>query len=74
MKIERRYCVKIRGGELLRGGIIGIVDLVDIVEKHGSRWFDGSGFGWILKNPKPLPFQRMDGRLNLFEVSLPQGT
>jgi hypothetical protein len=72
-EIERRYRVKIRGKELLRGGIIGVVDLVDIVEKHRSRWFDGSGFGWILKNPRPLPFQKMDGRLNLFEVNAPPG-
>lgn len=50
-----------------RGGIIGVVDLVDIVRKSDSPWFVGP-IGWVLANPRPLPFQAMKGRLGLFKV------
>ena len=51
----------------MRGGIIGMVDLVDCVTKHRSKWFEGT-FGFVLANPRPLPFVPMKGRLNLFEA------
>ena len=56
--------------ELLRqtGGIVGIVDLVDVVEKSRSKWFCGP-YAFVLKNPKPLPFRPMPGKLGLFDVS-----
>ena len=72
-EIEKRFRLKIPAEKLMRGGIIGVVELVDVVTKHQSRWFDGDGFGWVLKNPKPLPFRKMDGRLGLFEVSTSAG-
>jgi hypothetical protein len=39
--------------EMVRGAIIGVVDVVDCVEKHKSRWFGGP-YGYVLKNPRPL--------------------
>lgn len=51
------------------GGIIGVVDLVDVVESSSSPWFVGP-FGWVLENPRPLPFVPMKGRLGLFDVQL----
>jgi hypothetical protein len=53
---------------LLRGGIIGVVELVDVVRKHPSPWFDGEGFGWVLANPHPVDFIEMPGRLGLFDI------
>ena len=55
---------------LIRSAILGVVDLVDIVETSRSRWFQGEPFyGWVLKNPrplaKPLPCK---GRLGLWSV------
>jgi hypothetical protein len=47
-------------GRLERGGIIGIVDLVDCVETHPSRWFVGD-FGLVLTNPRPLPLIECKG-------------
>ena len=38
------------------GGIIGMVDLVDVVETSKSPWFIGPYNGFVLKNPRPLPF------------------
>lgn len=52
------------------GGIVGTVDLVDCVTRSKSIWFDGP-YGWVLENPKPLPFAPVRGRLGLFEVDYP---
>lgn len=53
----------------LLGGIIGSVELVDVVDKSDSKWFMGPK-GFVLKNPKPLPFQPIKGKLNFFEVGI----
>lgn len=57
-------------GDFLFGGIIGIADLVDVVTKHSSRWFDGDGdkVGLLLKNSRPLPFTPMKGQLGLWNM------
>lgn len=54
--------------EMVRGAIIGVVDVVDCVEKHKSRWFGGP-YGYVLKNPRPLkePIP-CKGRVGLWEV------
>ncbi|WP_338568843.1 ASCH domain-containing protein [Pseudomonas canadensis] len=53
--------------ELLRGGIIGSVDLVDSVDTSGSAWYMGEK-AFVLRDPKPLPFTHLKGRLGFFEV------
>lgn len=40
--------------ELDFGAIIGVVDLVDVVTKSRSRWFQEDLFGFVLRNPRPL--------------------
>lgn len=60
------YETKNGGG---RGAVIGIVDLVDCVTSHSSKWFTGP-FGWVVENPRaitPIPFR---GTLGLFNVPL----
>ncbi len=54
-------------GELKRGGIIGSVELVHCVSSHWSPWFCGP-HGFVLANPEPLPFRRMQGKLGFFEA------
>jgi len=48
------------------GAIIGVVDLVDVVQSSESRWFEGK-YGFILSNPRalsrPIPCR---GRLGLW--------
>jgi hypothetical protein len=39
--------------EMERGAIVGIVDVVDCVDEHKSKWFGGP-YGYVLKNPRPL--------------------
>jgi hypothetical protein len=58
--------------DLLRGGIIGVADLVDIVQQpqpEDEMWFDGP-FGWVLRNARPVPFVATRGvRGRLFDVA-----
>lgn len=56
--------------DLLLGGIIGVVDLVDCVERSRSPWFVGD-FGFVLKNPRPLPLLPLKGQLMMFNVEYP---
>lgn len=49
------------------GGIVGVVDVVDCVSHHPSRWFTGP-FGLVLANPRPVPFVPWRGVPGLFEV------
>lgn len=53
--------------DLPRGGIIGSVEIVDCVTRHSSPWFFGD-YGFVLKNPTPLPFQPCKGALQFFDA------
>jgi hypothetical protein len=54
--------------QLVRGAIIGLVDIVDCVDKHKSKWFGGP-YGFVLKNPRPLKTPiPCKGALNLWNV------
>lgn len=50
---------------LLRGGIVGSVEVVDVVGKHDSPWFFGPR-GLVLKDPKPCAFIPAKGELGYF--------
>lgn len=56
-------------GNLHRGGIIGSVELVDSVDTSDSPWYMGQK-GFVLRDPKPLTFTPLKGRLQFFEVSV----
>jgi hypothetical protein len=58
-----------RPTEFERGGLIGIVKLIDCVTSHKSPWFEGP-FGFILSDPQPIEFIRLAGRLRFFPVSI----
>jgi hypothetical protein len=51
--------------ELLRGGIIGSVDVIDVVSKSDSPWFCGPR-GLVLRNPTPCEFIPAIGALGYF--------
>lgn len=51
--------------QLLRGGIIGTVEVVDVVAKSASPWFFGPR-GLVLKNPVPTEFISAVGMLGYF--------
>jgi hypothetical protein len=54
--------------DLVHGAIIGVVDVVKVVERHRSKWFIGP-LGWVLDNPRPLrrPIE-CTGKLGLWVV------
>jgi hypothetical protein len=58
--------------EIHYGAILGVVDLVDVVEESRSRWFGGP-YGWVLTNPRrlqhPIPCK---GRLGLWPLASSQ--
>src|SRR6185436_8752017 len=51
------------------GGIIGSVEIVDCVKESDSKWFHGP-YGFVLRNPEPLIFTPLKGKVNFFEVDL----
>jgi hypothetical protein len=53
--------------QLARGGIIGSVELINCVDDHLSPWFFGK-YGFVLANPKPLPFRPLKGKLGFFDA------
>lgn len=52
------------------GGIIGTAEIVDCVTESDSPWFVGQ-YGFVLANPKPLPFVACRGALGFFGVDYP---
>jgi hypothetical protein len=54
---------------MLRGGIVGEVEIVDCVRDHPSRWKDADSWGFVLRNAKPLPFVPLRGALGFFDVT-----
>lgn len=49
------------------GGIVGLVELVDVVTVSDSPWFRGK-FGHVFANPRPCQFMPMLGKQGLFPV------
>lgn len=71
-KAARDYC-KARGlvipvpDVLLRGWVIGTVEIVDCVSSSDSPWFMGR-YGFVLRNPQPLAIpQPAKGALGFWE-------
>lgn len=52
-----------------RGGIVGSVEIVDCVSRSDSHWFVGR-YGFVLRDPQPIDFIPMKGRLGFFETGL----
>jgi hypothetical protein len=52
------------------GGIVGYCEMTDCVSSSDSKWFDGSGYGFVVKNAKPIPFIPMNGALSFFKSNI----
>lgn len=55
-------------GVLECGGIIGIADLIDCVDKHDSPWYT-SHYGFIIRNIRSLQFYKCKGQLGFFNIN-----
>ena len=53
---------------LSRGGIVGVCEIIDCVEVSESPWFFGR-YGFVLRNPCPVPFIPVKGALGFFRWS-----
>ena len=67
--IERKYKITTLPDTFDLGGIIGVVDIANCVRHHPSQWFRGP-FGWVLANPRQLPFKPCTGKLKFFNPDL----
>jgi len=65
-ELSRRMDISIPS-ELPLGGIVGMVEIVDCVNRHSSHWFEGP-YGFVLRNPRPLPFTPCIGHLGFYHV------
>jgi hypothetical protein len=63
--VERKHGISVPL-EVDTQGIVGVVDVIDCVESHKSKWFEKGKFGWVLENPRCLRFRRCKGALGLF--------
>ena len=69
-------CLKERGiacpsrSDLMYGGVIGSVLVVDIVTRHRSPWFRGP-YALVFADPRPEPFMSAKGQVGLFRVQSP---
>jgi len=61
----RKFSEFLNPDDLVRGGLIGSVELVDVVDNSDSKWFTGPR-GFVLKDPKPIDFIPCHGNLNFF--------
>ena len=52
---------------LERGGIIGIVDMIDVVHQYDSPWFFGPR-GWVFENTRRVEFVPFRGLPGIFDV------
>ena len=53
--------------DLERGGFVGSVEIMGCVTTSDSPWFVGD-FGFVLRDPQPLPFVPWKGQLGFFDV------
>lgn len=57
--------------DLPRGGLVGAVEIVDVVRDSASRWFFGP-LGLVLRNAKPCAFRPVVGQLGFFKWEAPR--
>jgi hypothetical protein len=69
-EIERKHGVRVPK-DAETGGIVGVVDVVDCVQTHLSKWKFPDCWGWVLKNPCRLPFRRCKGAVGFFKLKSP---
>lgn len=58
--------------DMPRGGIVGMVTIVDCVTEMDSKWFSGR-YGFVLRNARPLVFMPCKGALGIFHAPIDLG-
>jgi hypothetical protein len=57
--------------DLKIGGILGMADLVNVVDFHSSSWYEKGKYGWIFKNTRSVAFFKCRGYPGLFDIEYP---
>ncbi len=65
-KIERKFRITLPR-DFDRGGVLGIVEVVNCVCRSRSRWYQRGYIGWVMRDPRRLPFRRCKGAMSLFK-------
>jgi hypothetical protein len=52
--LEEEFGLEIDTDALVFGAIIGSVEIVDCATESDSPWFDGEGYGFVLRKPRML--------------------
>jgi hypothetical protein len=60
--------LQLRFDDVHRGGVIGDVEIHDCVDAHDSPWWMGP-HGFLLRDPRPMVFAALPGRLSFFNVT-----
>ena len=63
----------LHASDLERGGIVGSVEIVACLAHSDSPWFVGP-WGFVLRNPQPLPFIPCKGALGFFRIATHKAT
>jgi hypothetical protein len=67
--VETKYHIRVPEN-VEAGGIVGVVDVVDCVKTHASKWKFRNQWGWVLENPRRLPYRQCKGFVGLFKPKL----
>jgi hypothetical protein len=67
--VETKYHIRVPEN-VEAGGIVGVVDVVDCVKTHASKWNFRNQWGWVLENPRRLPYRQCKGFVGLFKPKL----
>jgi ASCH domain len=51
----------------LHGGVIGVVEILDCKKGTSSRWHQCGLIGWVLAEPRRLPYRKCKGALSLYK-------
>ena len=66
--VKKNFKVKLPEiNEFLRGGLIGSVELTDVVTESESEWFEGK-YGFVLEKPRPMSFVELKGQQKFFTI------
>ena len=63
---------KEQGLALERGGIVGVMDIIDCFNYVDSIWFNGP-WGFVIRNARPVPFIPCRGALSFFKPDIEEG-
>jgi hypothetical protein len=66
LRVDKKACLDhgLDPSKLQTGGVVGIAEITDCVQRNQSKWFVGP-HGFVLKNRESLPFVKWTGALGL---------